>query len=255
MLNSLLLPEVQWMRLYSAILVAMMLIGCDKPPTLEQGMSLYTQSQFGPAASALQPYADKGDYRAQLILGMAYLQKDIKDDAKSAHYLKLAADQGDVDAMYFLGRAYLDGKGVSQNTTVGESYLTKASEAGSIAALRELGNKHADFYRESNSSVEALKAIKCYEKAFLLGEGSAALMISSTYGSGSISDKYLAAVWNAVFQLTKTSQKTSDAFRFLPADQKDKAMMDSYAMYSKFSSMKPAKSFLDEVRKYRKHVE
>ena len=243
------------MRLYSAVLVAMMLVGCDKPPTLEQGMSLYTQSQFGPAASALQPYADKGDYRAQLILGMAYLQKDFKDDAKSVHYFKLAADQGDVDAMYFLGRAYLDGKGVPQNTTIGESYLTKASEAGSIAALRELGNRHADFYRESNSSLEALKAIQYYEKAFLLGEGSAALMISSTYGSGSISDKYSAAVWNAVFQLTKTSQKTTDAFQLLPVAQRDKAMMDSYALYSKYSSLKPAKSFLDKVRKYRKPAE
>lgn len=243
------------MRLYSAVLVALMLVGCDKPPTLEQGMSLYTQSQFGPAASALQPYADKGDYRALLILGMAYLQKDIKDDAKSAHFFKLAADQGDVDAMYFLGRAYLDGKGVPQNTTVGDSYLTKASEAGSIAALRELGKRHADLYRVSNSSVEALKAIQCYEKAFLLGEGSAALMISSTYGSGSIGDKYLAAVWNAVFQLTKTSQKTTDAFQLLPVAQRDKAMMDSYALYSKYSSMKPAKSFLYEVRKYRKPVE
>ena len=74
------------MRLYSAVLVAMMLVGCDKPLTLEQGMSLYTQSQFGPAASALQPYADKGDYRAQLILGMAYLQKDFKDDAWAEHF-------------------------------------------------------------------------------------------------------------------------------------------------------------------------
>lgn len=243
------------MRLYSAVLVALMLVGCDKPPTLEQGMSLYTQSQFAPAASALQPYADEGDYRAQLILGMAYLQKDFKDDAKSAHYFKLAADQGDVDAMYFLGRAYLDGKGVPQNITIGENYLTKAGEAGSIAALRELGNRHADSYRESNSSVEALKAIQLYEKAFLLRDGSAALMISSTYGSGSISNRYLASVWNGVFQLTKTSQKTTDAFQFLPADQKEKAMMDSYALYSKFTSMKPAKSFLDEVRKYRKPVE
>lgn len=243
------------MRLLSAILIALVLVGCDKPPTLEQGMSLYTQSQFGPAVSALLPYADKGDYRAQLVLGMAYLQKDLKNDAKSAHYFKLAADQGDVDAMYFLGRAYLDGNGVPQNKPLGESYLIRASEAGSIAAFRDLGNMHADSYRDSNSSVEALKAIHFYEKAFLLGEGNAALMISTTYGSGSISNRYLASVWDGVFQLTKTSQKTSDAFRFLPADQKDKAMMDSYALYSKYSSMKPVKSFLDEVRKYRKPVD
>ncbi|TCV51558.1 tetratricopeptide repeat protein [Pseudomonas sp. 460] len=240
------------MRLYSALLIALMLVGCDKPPTLEQGMYFYTQSQHGPAVSALQPYADEGDYRAQLILGMAYIQKDFRDDAKSAHYFKLAADQGDVDAMYFLGRAYLDGKGVPQNTTIGESYLIKASEAGSVAAFQALGNRYADLYRENNSSVEALKAIHFYERAFLLGEGSAALMISITYGSGSISNRYLSSVWNGAFQLTQTNQKRNDAYQFLPADLKDKAMMDSYALYSKFSSMKPAKSFLDEIGKYRK---
>lgn len=236
------------MRLYSAVLIALMLVGCDKPPTLEQGMFLYTQSQFTPAASALQPYADKGDYRAQLILGMAYLQKDFKDDAKSAHYFKLAADQGDVDAMYFLGRAYLDGEGVPQNTTIGESYLTKAANAGSVFALLALGSRYGKKSQESGSKKQAIQALKFYEEAFLLGDNSASALISSIYVHGPLSDKYLYAVWNGVYQLTKTSKKTTDAFQFLPADQKEKAMMDSYALYSKFSSKKPPKSFLDEIR-------
>ncbi len=69
------------MRLYSAVLVAMMLVGCDKPPTLEQGMSLYTQSQFGPAASALQPYADcSGLMKPDTHLGENARHREVSDD-------------------------------------------------------------------------------------------------------------------------------------------------------------------------------
>lgn len=240
------------MRLLSAILIALVLVGCDKPPTLEQGMYFYTQGQHGPAVSALLPYADKGDYRAQLILGMAYLQKDIKDDAKSAHYFKLAADQGDVDAMYFLGRAYLDGKGIPQNTTIGESYLTKAANAGSAFALLALGSRYDKKSQESGSKIQANQALKFYEEAFLLGDNSAPALISFLYNHGPLMDRYSYSVWGGVYQLTKTGQKTTDAFQFLPADQKEKAMMDSYVLYSKFSSKKPPKSFLDEIKNYKK---
>ncbi|MBW1248371.1 sel1 repeat family protein [Pseudomonas tolaasii] len=240
------------MRLYSATLIALMIVGCDKPPTLEQGMYFYTQGQRSPAVSTLKPYADEGDHRAQLILGMAYLQEDFKDYAKSAHYFKLAADQGDVDAMYFLGKAYLDGEGVPQNTLIGESYLTKVANAGSVFALLALGKRYEKSSQESGSKEQAIQALKFFEEAFLLGNNSAPVLISSIYAHGPLSDKYLYAVWNGIFQLTKTSQKTADAYQFFPAEQREKAMMDSYALYSKFSTKKPPKSFLDEIGKYRK---
>lgn len=238
------------MRMYLTFMIALSLLGCNKTPSFEEGMAFYTESKFAPATSALTPYADRGDYRAQLVLGLAYLE--LNENEKSSHYFKLAADQGDVDAMYFLGTAYLSGSGVPQNGPIGLRHLTLAGDAGSTAALLALGSMHQTNYSETNSSKEALKAIAYFQKAFLLGDSSAAVMISTIYTHGSVANLYLSSVWTGAFQATRATPLPEDPYRFLPVNQRAQAMIQAKSFYSKFASKTPPKSFLDEIKKYRK---
>ena len=61
--------------------------------------------------------AEKGDARAQLILGLMYANGRgvLKDDAEAVRWYRLAADQGHVTAQHNVGFMYANGEGVPEN--------------------------------------------------------------------------------------------------------------------------------------------
>lgn len=232
------------MRWYALFLTAVVLLGCNEPLSFDQAMKLYNQKDYASAVTALSLLAEGGDYRAQLVLGQHFLQADSKDGAKSARYFKMAVDQGDIDALYFLGRAYLNGEGVPQNPIMGEEYLVRAGNAGSKAALVALGMRYSMMMNSSGSAEHGKKALVLFQNAFLYGDRAAAVLISSIYTGGPLNNRYLSAVWNAVYQMTETKPSDIDPFRYLTPNEKNSANLEALAIYSKFGSKQAPKTYL-----------
>ena len=56
---------------------------------------------------------------------------------------------------------------------------------------------------------------------------------------------FLSAVWNAVYQMTKTKTSDIDPYRFLTTNEKTAADLEAYKIYSKFGSKEAPKRYLD----------
>lgn len=95
--------------------------------------------------------AQKGDARAQYLVGAAYLhgldEGEVKVDVdKGLFWLKKAGDQGAAEAYDDLAISYRDGLGVEVNVEKWQKYLAKAAELGMPDALMEI----TILYRDGN---------------------------------------------------------------------------------------------------------
>lgn len=87
------------------------------------------------AESLLEEALEAGDDTAMAVLGEAYLKGPLPEDSgRGLALLERAARNGDANAMLVLGRAYRDGDGVGQDLDEATHWLTRAREAGSMAA-------------------------------------------------------------------------------------------------------------------------
>lgn len=234
------------MRKLVCMLFVLMLAGCSKPLTFEEADQLYKTQGPTSAVELFTPLADKGDYRAQLRLGMYYLQKASKNPTKSVQYFKLAAEQGDVDALYFLGQAYIDGDGVPQNGDIGEQYLLRSANAGNRVAMSKLGHIYKVKADKSWAAVDFIKAASWYEQSFEYGDRYAAYSISGIYNRGPIRDDVKSAGWDAISEMTqKTPPATPrDPYQFLTKDQRMTAVIFAYSHYKDFGSKKSPHTLL-----------
>lgn len=112
------------------------------------------------AVEILKFAADKGDPKAQFVLGCYYNGYDFSEEgnwnsyytvdgkeidySKGAYWYLQAANQGEFGAMGNLGNAYMNGKGVVKNEIKGLELIKKAAESGEAFFQRRLG----DFYRD-----------------------------------------------------------------------------------------------------------
>ena len=114
-----------------------------------------TAAQQSPAPAAvpesgqirdLRTAAERGDPRAQYLLGVRYATGDgvVEDDATAAQWIRKAADQGLADAQFNLGLMYADGNGVPQDSATAVSWLRKAAEQGDARAESNLGLMYAN---------------------------------------------------------------------------------------------------------------
>ena len=91
----------------------------------------------------LQKAAEKGDSRAQTLLGLWYFngQNGQKDYVKAAEWFSKAAEQGDINAQSKLGLLYFTGQGVPEDRTEAKKWF-------SMAAGKELlqGDARSKFY-------------------------------------------------------------------------------------------------------------
>lgn len=191
------------MRWIEISLIIILLLGCGKALTFDEAEALYQNKETRDQAyAAFRPLAEKGDYRAQLRLGMYYLQKGpAQDFVKSASYFMRAAEQGDIDALYFVGSFYEDGEGLPKNLFLAERYWLKAAEGGSYMAMFSLARMHE--YRSENSrnrSDELRKAADWYQAAFIHGHFPSALFLWGLFTSGPLRDPLEAEAWNYAYE-------------------------------------------------------
>jgi TPR repeat protein len=106
----------------------------------DKGASAYKRGDFETALVVFRPLAEKGDAKAQSILGLMYSYGEgvPVDYRESARWYRRAAEQNSSVAQYNLGMLYLEGKGVSQNTDEAIKWLTNAADGGHFRARSEL---------------------------------------------------------------------------------------------------------------------
>jgi TPR repeat protein len=85
----------------------------------EDGVAALQKNKLIEALTFFKTAANKGDARAQLLLGNLYKDGGLfeQDYKEAAHWYKLAAKQGNSGAMLFLASLLVQGKGVTQNYT------------------------------------------------------------------------------------------------------------------------------------------
>jgi TPR repeat protein len=112
---------------------------------IDAGMTAFEQGDFEAAAAELRPIADRGDPRAQYILGVMYhngLAVPL-DAGKAAELFRRAALQGYVDAQVELARIYRDGDGVEQDFAEMAKWYALAAKQGNVGAQLYIADAYA----------------------------------------------------------------------------------------------------------------
>lgn len=97
--------------------------------TLGAGGGAFARGEYGNAARLLLPLAERGNARAQAMVGFMYATGQGLPQAYDAasYWYRLAAEQGDTTAQYLLGLAYDKGQGVPQDEVAAYKWLNLAA--------------------------------------------------------------------------------------------------------------------------------
>lgn len=97
--------------------------------TLGAGSAALSRSDYNRAARLLLPLAERGNARAQAIIGFMYATGQGFPQAYDAagYWYRMAAEQGDTTAQYLLGLAYDKGQGVPQDDVAAYKWLNLAA--------------------------------------------------------------------------------------------------------------------------------
>ena len=111
----------------------------------KQGLAAYSAGDFGAALNEWRPLAERGDVRAEEMLGYMYdLGEGVaENDAAAAKWYLLAASQGSPDAQLNLGILYFDGSGVPKDDVAALMWLSLAA-ATWIPEVREMAVQARD---------------------------------------------------------------------------------------------------------------
>jgi TPR repeat protein len=97
--------------------------------SLADGHAAFASGDFVRASRRLVPLAERGDARAQAMLGFMYATgQGVPQNYEAASYwYRLAAEQGDSTAQYLLGLAYDKGQGVPVDVVAAYKWLNLAA--------------------------------------------------------------------------------------------------------------------------------
>ena len=100
----------------------------------------------------LQPWAERGDARAQSLLGVVYYDDEgtVRDYAKAREWWKKSAAQGNAAAQYSLGWIYYEGHGVAQD-------YARAHEWWEKAAAQTENPKNIEVVRKARQALEQIR--------------------------------------------------------------------------------------------------
>jgi TPR repeat protein len=96
---------------------------------LGAGGGAFSRGDYGSAARLLLPLAERGNARAQAMVGFMYATGQGLPQAYDAasYWYRLSAEQGDTTAQYLLGLAYDKGQGVPQDEVAAYKWLNLAA--------------------------------------------------------------------------------------------------------------------------------
>ena len=149
--------------------VFFLMAGTGAQAGLHEGVVAYRNGHFSVALKELIPLAEKGDAKAQALLGEMHGSGSgvPQDHAKAALWYRKAALQGNVQAQTSLGVMYEKGIGVPQDDKEAVSWYHKAAEQGHGEALYILGG----IYERGQGTVQAdlVQAHKWFNLAVVAG--------------------------------------------------------------------------------------
>ena len=121
------------MRLWGGIflvIAGLLLVGCSRSDS----------GDLGPMES-LRAAAEKGDAKAQNLLGTEYFSGELVavDMERAVYWFQKAADNGNSMAMYNLGVLYLNGNFLTEDYGKAHHYFSEAARLGLPAAQTSLG--------------------------------------------------------------------------------------------------------------------
>ena len=125
----------------------------------EDGLAAYNREDYKTAVAMLTKAANKGDAKAQTMLGAMYSEgQGVPQDYKqAASWYRKAADQGNAKAQTNLGAMYADGRSVTQDYKQAASWYRKAADQGNAVAQNNLGEMYKDGQGVTQDYVEAYK--------------------------------------------------------------------------------------------------
>ena len=97
--------------------------------SLARGNAAFVRGDYNKAARELVPLAERGNPRAQAMLGFMYATgQGVPQNYNAASYwYRLSAEQGDTTAQYLLGLAYDKGQGVPLDEVAAYKWLNLAA--------------------------------------------------------------------------------------------------------------------------------
>lgn len=97
--------------------------------SLGAGTGAFNRGDYNTAARLLLPQAERGNARAQGMVGFMYATGQGLPQAYDAagYWYRLAAEQGDTTSQYLLGLAYDKGQGVPQDDVAAYKWLNLAA--------------------------------------------------------------------------------------------------------------------------------
>lgn len=179
---------------------AVSLLAFDEPAVADPYEDAVTARYQGDSIAALRilrPLADRGDPRAQTLVGKIYESggKALPQDyAEAEIWFRQAADQGYAAAQSELGFMFALGRGVSRNDAAAVKWWQLAAEQGDIAAQFSLAGM---YWRGDGVPKDYSEALKWYRRAAEQGDAGARYAMGSMYASGEGVDRdYVQAyVW------------------------------------------------------------
>jgi uncharacterized protein len=99
------------------------------------------KKDYNTAFQELMPLAQKGDAKAQTILGKMYAmgQGVSQNQAEALKWFKKAAEKENAEAQFGIGVMYFKGQGVTQNYIEAMKWFKKAADHGHVRAQYNLG--------------------------------------------------------------------------------------------------------------------
>lgn len=133
---------------------------------------------------SVQPLAEQGDSKAQVILGLMYASGRggvSKNPAEAAKWYLKAAEQGEPVAQATLGTMYRNGIGVTQNFAEAIKWLEKAAEQGETNSQAALGTM---YLQGKEVPYDDEKALRWNRVAAEQGDPNAQAALSAMYFGG-----------------------------------------------------------------------
>ena len=121
----------------AAVIVLATTISCYAD-SFAGGRAAFANGNYNRAARALLPLAERGNARAQAMIGFMYATgQGVPQSYDAAGYwYRLSAEQGDTTAQYLLGLAYDKGQGVPADEVAAYKWLNLAA-AGAPKRVRD----------------------------------------------------------------------------------------------------------------------
>lgn len=117
-------------RLFAlAVVLGIMVSSSARADALGSGSAAFARNDYSTAARLLLPLAERGNPRAQAMIGFMFATGQGLPQAYDAagYWYRLAAEQGDTTAQYLLGLAYDKGQGVPQDDVAAYKWLNLAA--------------------------------------------------------------------------------------------------------------------------------